>query len=412
MRPFKTSTRRLALSVILLGGLSGVASAAGHTFRRDLKGFFAFAEREMHLKNLTLSDACNVGVNCAQPSPNSECGNIILDDAQFADGSQIGADVVKFTKPGASVWEVFHNKPPAIAASIIRDPGMQPDGSDLLGALPILPNLDGDANPSCDSNCNPDVGDLEAACGFPDPFPSCDPSKPVTVPSNSDCVGAADGTPGNSRCDLAPGTYGDLQVQNFGKLNLTGGGYVFCSVNVGKNATILADSPAIVDIADGGFFNLNNESSFGQKCGDIAVRLKGTDSVAFGRNASVTAFVCAPGGTINLGHANQLTGQFIGDSVFANQDNDGHCCAGGVCTCFDSFAPTSAKVGDTITLTSMCDLTSATGVKICGINAIITSKTAGELKVTVPAGATGSCSVQVESAAGVYTAGGTLTIVP
>jgi hypothetical protein len=281
---------------------------------------------------------------------------------------------------------------------------MQPDGSDPLVPLPIIGDLDGDTNPSCTPACVPDYGN------FPDPFPDCQPGSPVIVPANADCSGVPDQNPGNGRCDLAPGDYGDVVVQQFGKLTLVGGTYNVCSFSTARNTSTIVDGPSIINIASPGTLQISNESSFGQQCGDIAIRLEGNGEVTFGRNASITANVCAPRSTVNLGHNNVLTGQFIGDVVESNSDNDGFCCEGGVCACFDEFKPTSAHVGDEITLTSACDLTSVTAVKICDITATINTQSSGELKVTVPVGAAGACTIKVESAAGVYTAAGTLNV--
>jgi len=84
--------------------------------------------------------------------------------------------------------------------------------------------------------------------------------------------------------------------------------------------------------------------------------------------------------------------------------------AGARCACLDSFAPTVASVGSTITMFSTCSLDAATEVRICGIKATIVAQTEDKIEATVPAGAAGACSVQLISPGGVFTAAGTLTV--
>lgn len=406
--------RRLACGVALLGTLGGVATASGNPpLRRDLPAYFIFANRTARLKNMTLSDACNIGVNCQRPNTSSECGKLIFENPTLAQGSQAAGDGTFFTVPNGSVWQLFRNDfSDPLNGTTIGLPGMQPDGSDALTPLPILGDLDGDGHPSCDAACVTDAGDLEKACGFPDPFPSCDSSKPVIVPANADCSGVPDAIPGNGRCDLPPGTYGDLVVQAFGRLTFVGGVYDLCSIQAGQHTSTIAAAPTTIHIPDPGTVAIGNQSSWGQKCGDFTIQVKGTTATTFGRNGSMAMNLCAPSTTVNLGHANVLTGQFVGDTVNADADNDGHCCASGNCTCVDEFKPSSISVGGTLTLTSACDLTKATAVKICDVTATITLQSASELQVTVPAvgGTPKSCSVKIISSVGVYTATDTLTV--
>jgi hypothetical protein len=408
MRPLVINRHRSILALALVVATAAAASAgpADPPLNRNLGAY---------LKNFILSSPCNIGVNCKQPTTSSECGNAIFEDPNFADGSQLAADIVKFSVSGGSVWQVFRNGGSSTVGTTIRHPGMQPDGTNLLDPLPILQgDPDGDGNPTCGPNCTPDYGDIEKLCGFPTVFPGCNPGLPITVANGADCNPLAqDQVPGNGRCDLAAGAYGDLQVQNFGKVTFQGGDYEFCSVTYGRNTNTIADAPSVINIPAPGSMNVNNESTFGTKCGDITVHMKGAGTFSLGRNVNVNAFVCAPQALVTLGDSNKLTGQFVGDVVQSNKNNDGFCCGGGgSCTCVDTFAPTTAKVGDTITFTSNCDLNNATAVTICGINANISTKSASELKAVVPAGASGPCVVKISSAVGTYTAAGTLTVTP
>ncbi|HEV7732883.1 MAG TPA: hypothetical protein VGR62_12000 [Candidatus Binatia bacterium] len=409
--PPHSSLRRAFIALVAAIALSGRALPAhAQPLRRDLASYFIFALRNADLKNISVQGPCNVGVNCAQASANSFCGVVDQENVLYADGSQIAGDIVRFSKPGANVYQVFRNLGPALTGVTIRDPGSAPDGTSPLVPLPILGDLDGDGTPSCVSSnggCVPDYGDIAVACGFPDPFPACAPADPVKVLPNGDCMGAPDTTPGNGRCDLAPGAYGDLVVSNGAAIDLAGGSYAFCSLNIGKSTTTTTSAASVVSVS--GEVHVNNGARLGQQCGDLVVDAAGQGGFTFGRNSTIVGRFCAPERTMALGHDNDLTGQFVGDVVRADGNDVGHCC-GGSCSCYDAFSPSSAHPGDTITITSGCDLTNVTAVTICGVSAPIVSKASGVLEATVPAVAAGACPVAVQSPAGTFVGVGTLTV--
>jgi hypothetical protein len=393
MRFVGIAQRKLSgIAVVAVAMSLGLGSPAGaQPLRKDLSSYFVFAQRNASLKNLHLNDRCNVGVGCSQPSANSSCGVVNLDDVLFGDGSQIAGDVVKI-RSGGNVFQVFRNSVNALAGVVIRQPPIQalPD--------PIIPG-------SCGQGCSTNPTPLEAACGFPNPFPACNAGAPITVAVGKDCKG--DTNSGNGRCDLPPGTYGAIEVQNGASLTLSSGTYVACSFRVGKNAEVLG-SASLILIPEGGFFRVNNSSLVGQQCGDITVFIKGVGDVSLGKGSTIAAKVCAPQSTIGLGNGNQLTGQFIGDTVNADFGNNAQCCDR--CTCFSDFTPKVAKVGDVVTLTGGCDMTNAQAVRICDIPAPIISKNANEVRVTVPAGASGQCVVELDSGPGTFTINTTLLV--
>jgi hypothetical protein len=293
--------------MVLIGSvLAPMTAWTAGAFRRELGAFCIFAQRSVSLKDIAIDGACNVGVNCAQPASNAECGTANFADVTMADGSQIGADHVTFSRPGASVAALFRNSG-QVANVTVREPPPQPL------QLPIIPG-------TCGPGCAADVAALEAACGFLAPFPGCDPSKPVVVRPGEDCPGGLDQAPGNSRCDLARGTYGEISVRTQGKLTLAPGRYDVCSLLVGKSAEVVATG-AEINVADGGAFRVDAGSKLGAECLDVAVRVKGRAEVTFGRRVTITASVCAPESTIHTGAQNVLQGQFIADEVTACGEN-------------------------------------------------------------------------------------------
>ena len=386
------------LAVVTLLALALARTAAANPpLRRDLGSYFALAMRTMSAKNLRVLSACNVGVDCGTPNASSTCGTASFENPFFADGSQLAVDRPNFSKPGGDLFQLFANQGGPFANVNVRLPPIE------TFATPIIPG-------TCDTNCNPNFAAVEQLCGFPNPFPACDPSKNVVAQPNADCVGAPDAVPGNGRCDLGPGTYGSVEVRNLANMEFTGGNYNLCSFAAGKRTIVSAATPAVLNVASGGSFQVSDTSKLGAQCGDFTVFILGVGNVTFGRNGSVTASICAPQSDFNLGDNNHLLGQFIGDTMSADRGNEGRCCEG--CSCFDDFTPTSARVGDTITFDSKCDLKLVTSIKICGVAATILNQTTNVLTAKVPAGAVGACTVEADSAVGVFQAFGTLTVTP
>jgi hypothetical protein len=393
--------RELGTLLATVAGLTLVAApVAAQPLKRDLASYFLFAQRFARLKNISIDTPCNVGVNCAAPNASSECGELLFDAATFVDGSQTVGDRTFCTEPGAVVSQLFRNSGGACNTITLLHPPIEP-----FDPTPIIPG-------TCDPGCIPNVAALEALCGFPDPFPDCNPGLPVKAKAGEDCNPlAVDTVPNNGRCDLAPGVYGDVSVRNKALMALGSGNYDVCTFKVGRNANVTADA-AVIRIPDGGEFKGGGGSNIAQDCGELTVLLKGSKGrVTFGRGLNVAAKICIPAGAIKMGHSNRFLGQLVADFITANRDNHGECC-GAHCTCIDSFSPTSAKAGDTLTLVGNCDLNLATGVEICGVPAIITNKTATELKVTVPAVAPQQCTVRVLSATGFFDAASLLTVTP
>jgi len=386
-----------AVAALATLGMWPVAGGAA-PLRRDLGSYFIFASKFAHVKNLSIDNACNVGVNCAAPNSSSKCGELIFDDVTFADGSQAVGDRTFCTKSGVVLFDLFRNSGGPCNNITLNDPPIQP-----FNPTPIIAG-------TCAPGCLPDVAKLKQLCGFPDPFPACALGADVRAKEGEDCIGAPDTVPNNGHCDLAPGQYGDVKVQRSAQMNLVAGEYDVCSFKVARNATVLASGTTIA-IAAPGSFRVGGQSKVGLKCGDLTVFQDGTSRVTLGRGVNIAAKVCAPGAAVKLGHGNNLIGQFVGDTVTANRDNHGQCC-GGRCTCIDAFTPTTAHVGDVISLTGACDLSVATGVKICGIAAAppFVSKTAGEIKVTVPVGASGACTIEVDSPQGSFVPNQKLTV--
>src|SRR6185369_13610838 len=75
----------------------------------------------------------------------------------------------------------------------------------------------------------------QVACALPDPFPTC---------GGSDVTVARDAT-----MTLAAGTYAAVRVRNGGALILRDGAYVFCSLHVSRNASLLFGAATTIRVA-------------------------------------------------------------------------------------------------------------------------------------------------------------------
>jgi hypothetical protein len=303
-----------AVVVGLLAATVGAARADGPPLLHDLDAYFLLASRFARIQDLSVLGACNVGVNCATPVNSSTCGKLILAAAQFADGSQVAGDRVFCTKPGTVLWQLFRNGGTCGDASIA-----------IVPPLPFMPPI---LPATCDASCTPDVAALEAQCGFPVPFPACDPAKPVTVRAGGDCEGAADAAPGNLRCDLAPGAYGSVRVLSDARLSLDAGMYTVCGLRLGRRADV-PSSGSTVAIPAGYGLRVGVDARLGSACGAVEVLLQGDGSARFSRRAQVAARLCAPERRLHLGAQTVLVGRFVADTAVAGRGVRGTCCAAG-----------------------------------------------------------------------------------
>lgn len=393
---FSLSTLKLtsAALVVAFGAsltMAGVANA--QPLRRNLPAYFLFAQRQVSLKNFQLDTPCNIGVNCDSPNPNAKCGSLSYGKTIQVLGSQSVGDRQYFRKPGAVVAQAFRNGGGPLTNVTILTPPVDPF------ATPIIAG-------TCDPGCVPNNAALKVECGFPSPFPACDPAKDVKAKSGEDCS-AFDIIPGNHQCDLAPGTYGDISIQSGATAIMQGGDYNVCSFKTSRRANV--QGPGVVLNVNGGVFKVSNGSTLGTNCGDFTVRVEGGKTVSFGRNVFIAAKVCAPDSTLKLGHNNTLLGQFIGDVVNADLNNHGSCC-GGRCSCYDSFSPTTGPVGTVITMVSACDLSIVSEVRVCGTPANILTKSSVQLTFEIPAVGPGPCPVEIDSPSGTFLGNQQLTV--
>ena len=245
----------------------------------------------------------------AQPSSNIDDYVIFAEDSIATKGMRVADGDIGVNQPGG---RLDAPKSPGIAApnSIVA--------SDIVRIVEASVCMDLFANtvmrtgPSCGPAMPftpPIIANLQAACGFPNPFPACNPANPVSVRSGETRV-------------LAPGVYGNVSVRSGGfsgvvipgTLELTGGVYVFCNVRSGRNSRILVDGASTINVA--GFLNLGNGTYTGPTPGsgltsdDVRVFVNGP-RVHFSRVSNVVMRMCAPFARVNVTKGASLTGNFF-----------------------------------------------------------------------------------------------------
>src|SRR5262245_16454842 len=207
--------------------------AGAQELRRNLSSYLILTMKRASLKNMRIGSPCNVGVNCGSPTPTSKCGVLALGRVTAIEGGQVVAGQTYLRKPGAQLWQLFRNNSSSLDNVTLLGPPPNPQSFDA----PVIPG-------TCDDECNPDYAGMKQACGFPNPFPACNLGKSLKVLRGADCL-PYDTVPGNRQCDLPPGTYGKIVVNDGSRLNLASGVYVACVLRIGQHVTTTADATTI-----------------------------------------------------------------------------------------------------------------------------------------------------------------------
>ena len=115
---------------------------------------------------------------------------------------------------------------------------------------------------------------------------------------------------------LTPGVYGFVRVANGATLRLAPGIYNFCDVKMGREASIEADGPVLLQIT--GNLRIGTDSYFGPVMGPpippIAVYVAGR-KVRISQSAVAVAQIVAPNAKAQFGRDSTLNGCFCSDLV-------------------------------------------------------------------------------------------------
>ena len=201
---------------------------------------------------------------------------------------------------------IFKSRRPLTAtASAVAAPAVRLDQGSSCGAL-FASSARGDGPP-----CGPaqpfsrpftSAGDV---CGFPDPFPSCDPRRPLVI------------VPHGATVALPPGVYGDILVEGgaggAGTLRLSGT-YGVCNLRASRRARIEFTGPSEVFVTDGLFAStgaqLRPDPLAGVSADQVRVFVAG-GLIRFSRQGLIGAQVCAPFAALRLGSNVDVEGRLV-----------------------------------------------------------------------------------------------------
>ncbi|GEM_PF-1906830 len=279
-------------------GMAPAAAAPAVAVNRDINSYVLFAYDDLNFGGRDAGptrgfiDGGNVGVNNPDTTAHGSQLNMCAagrHQVVMSDGTQAVADTASLSS-ACSLYDLYTNR--------------------LSGNPPVVPRHAGPMTFSAP---------IVAPANLPQlPAFTCDPTKPVTVPSDS-------------AMSLAPGVWGAVRVTDHGTLNLAAGIYTMCGLNNGKYVHINTVSGTVVRIA--GSFSSNNESFVGPACdAQFLVRSDGVSSndssVSYGRNSEVHGLFFAPNGRLNLGHSSDLFGHFWAKTMGSDWNVNVHHCKG------------------------------------------------------------------------------------
>jgi hypothetical protein len=258
---FSPATAILALVHLLLSGGALWAQP------RDLGSYVLFADTELRAHGLTVTKG-NIGVNDGLLTSTNR--------TLLAGTSTVAASSVRLEERSQC------------AALFSND--VQNTGPGCTNAQAFVPPL----------------LDLRSACGYPNPFPTCDLNAPVTVLKRGTQT-------------LAPGVYGDVRVKNGGVLTLAGGDYVFCSLRVARRGKMVAVAPARLAVS--GDFVVDSSTRVAPESNATPCNLQlFVDGVkaSIQRRADVRAQLCAPNASLHIDTRAAVLGTFAAATIAAS----------------------------------------------------------------------------------------------
>ena len=198
--------------------------------------------------------------------------------------------------------------------------------------------------------------DIGAACGFPTPFPACNPNAPTVLVAHGQTL------------SLPAGVYGAVKVEGGaggpGTLLLGTGPYTFCSLVVSRNGRVLFTAPGVLNVAD--VFTTSNASAIGPKpgatltAGDVQIFANGTRT-RVSRNASLDALYCGPHARFTASGGAELSGRIVAQSIRLKRN------------AFTRVTPstTTTTSPTTTTSTSSSTTTSSTIAPVCDHDGVV-----------------------------------------
>lgn len=138
----------------------------------------------------------------------------------------------------------------------------------------------------------------------PPPLPlqdPCCPIAPITCGTGTTVVRAGESV------TLAPGTYGNLRVQNAGSVHLGPGTYDFCDIKTGRSTSIVADGAVTLNVQETLRVGVDSHLEPAPGGPAVVVHVAGR-KVKFTQNAVARAIITGPNALLRLGRSASVEG--------------------------------------------------------------------------------------------------------
>lgn len=276
---------KILILTLLLTCLNKNVWALGPSTNLDDYVMFAFTNMIWKGKNSFGGDVIggNIGVN--RVSPNSSTPTMTLGDVNMSPNTQVVADSLRINDTGTEIYDLYTNK-------IFGNPVFTLNGIQSTYSAPLFSSV-----PSLFSPFSANNNDIQV--------------------------------PTNGVLNLAPGTYGDIDINDGAILRLGSGTYTFGTMNLGKKVKLYTQPDTIIQI-DGTFamndldYHMNDQSYVGSEdpnSESVALfRVLGS-KMNFGHNSTFYGIVLAPYADVDLGGGMNLYGRFVVDQLSGDPNN-------------------------------------------------------------------------------------------
>ena len=250
---------------------------------------------------LALGIACSLHPAAAPAQSRSAADYVLLaSDALSVDRLTVTDGAI-----GVLAGTFSSRRPLAAPASAVAAPTIRLDAGSSCDALfASSARGDGQACGPAQPFSRPFTSAAEA-CGFPQPFPACDPQRPAVI------------VPHGATVALPPGVYGEIRVEGgaggAGTLRLSGT-YGVCSLRASRRARIEFTGPSAVFVADSlsasTAAQLRPDPLAGVSTEQVRVFVAGA-LVRFSRQGLIGGQICAPFAGMRLGSSVDVEGRLV-----------------------------------------------------------------------------------------------------
>jgi len=227
---------------------------------------------------------------------------------------------------------------------------------------------------------------------------------PACVLAPIQCGGATVSVAKNKSQPLAPGTYGNVTLENGASLTLSAGVYNVCELRTGKHTSIAVSGPGQSTINVQGDVRLDNDSAFGPTGAANTPLVNVSGSVIhLSANDDVRAFITAPVARLGLGRHMSFTGAACVNELAGSRKVTINCAPDVVSTTTTTSSTSTSTSSSTSTTTATTTSSTSTST---GAPTTTTTTTEPPIQCCVPGSPMGAFTCLVETATQCSSAGG------